>query len=234
MKKLNAFRGSLSPAQVAAGINAANANARRLAEDAAALLSAGRFPTAASLAILAIEEAGKVSILRGLALARSEAEASAAWKDYRSHTRKNVAWLLPQLAASGARKLDDLSPLFDTDAEHPHLLDQLKQLGFYTDCLGKAHWSLPSEVITQELSNSLVQTARLFARDHHCTEREIQLWVEHLGPVWKQDPGWMKQAIVNWYAAMQAAGLMPRGENAMAQFIHHGIQGELPPIAPGG
>ena len=226
MKKLNAFRGNLSPAQVAEGINAANANAKRLAENAATLLAAGRYASATSLSILAIEEAGKVSILRGLALARSDAEAGEAWKDYRSHTRKNVAWLLPQLAAAGARKLDDLRPLFDEHAEHPYLLDQLKQLGFYTDCLGKAHWSQPAEVVTQELATSLVQTAQLFARDGRCTAREIELWVEHLRPVWKQDPRWMKQAIVNWYGAMQEAGLLPQGENAMEQFIRTGVQAE--------
>lgn len=226
MKKLDAFRGRLSPVQVAKGINAANANAKRLAEDATTLLAAGRYPSAASLSILAIEEAGKVSILRELSLARSETEASAVWKDYRSHTRKNVAWLLPQLAAGGARKLDDFRLLFDKDSDHPHLLDQLKQLGFYTDCLGNENWSLPWEVIRQELATSLVQTAQLFTRDHHCTEREVQLWIEHLGSVWKQNPAWMKQGIINWYASMQAAGLMPEGENAMEQFIREGVQTE--------
>ena len=73
-KKLDAFRGLLEPAQVAEGINVANANAVRLAEDATTLLAAGSYSTAASIAILAIEEAGKVSILRSLALARSEGE----------------------------------------------------------------------------------------------------------------------------------------------------------------
>jgi AbiV family abortive infection protein len=138
-KKLDAYRGRLSAAQIAAGMNAAAKNARRLVEDAATLLAAGRFPTAASLATLAIEEAGKISILRMLALATSDAEAAEAWKDFRSHTRKNSAWLLPQLAATGARKLDDFRPLFDEASDHPFMLDQIKQLGFYTDCLGKAH-----------------------------------------------------------------------------------------------
>jgi AbiV family abortive infection protein len=45
-------------------MNAAIANAQRLAEDAQLLLDAERFPSAASLAILALEEAGKVIILR--------------------------------------------------------------------------------------------------------------------------------------------------------------------------
>lgn len=223
-KTLDAFRGALTPAQVAEGIRVASANAVRLANDAELLFRAGSFPTAASVAILAIEETCKVSILRSLALARSDVEASAKWKEYRSHTRKNGAWLLPQLAAQGAKKLEDLRPLFEEGAEHPYLLDQLKQLGFYTDCLGQAHWSLPADVISEELAESLVETARLFARSSagECTTREIELWVEHLGPV-RQDLGWTKQAVINWYAAMQEAGLKPKGDNAMEQFIRVGI-----------
>lgn len=223
-KKLHSYRGMLSPAQVAAGMNAAQQNARRLARDAATLLEGGSFATAASLAILSIEEAGKVSILRTLALAKSDKEAAETWNGYRSHTRKNVAWLLPQLAAEGARKLDDFRPLFDNDAEHPFILDQLKQVGFYTDCLGSAHWSIPSEVIDESLARMLFGISQLFARDSEHTEREVQLWIDHVGPVWKKDMGWMKQAVINWYTAMQAAGLAPEGTNGMEEFIRHGIQ----------
>jgi len=205
-------------------MNAAAKNARRLAEDAAMLLSARRYPTAASVAILSIEEAGKVSILRALALATSDADAAETWKDYRSHTRKNVAWLLPQLAAAGARKLDDLRPLFDETSDHSFVLDHMKQLGFYTDCLGRAHWAIPVDTIDEQLAKMLVRIAQLFARDHEYTEREVELWIEHVGPVWKRNPGWMKMALANWYAAMQEAGLAPEGPNEMENFIRHGIK----------
>jgi AbiV family abortive infection protein len=228
VKKLNAFRARLTPAQVAEGINAATSNAKRLAGDAATLLAANRFPSAASLAILSIEEAGKVSILREIALASTEQEASESWKNYRSHTRKNFAWILPDLAARGARRLDDLKPLVQPDAEHPYLLDQVKQLGFYTDCLGKAHWSKPIDVISKELAASLVTTANTFAHGGECTAREIELWIEHLKPVWSRDSGWMKQGIINWYAAMQREGLKPEGENVMQQFIHRRIAAGSP------
>ena len=223
-KKLDAYRGKLTPSQIAAGMNAAARNARRLSEDAESLIAAGRLPTAASVAALAIEEAGKVSILRELALAKNDAETMDAWKSYRSHTSKNVAWLLPQLAAAGARKLDDLKPLFDETSDHPFLLDHLKQLGFYTDCLGNAHWALPWEVIDESLARMLVQIAKALAGKDQHTEQEIALWVEHIGPVWKKDPAWMKQALVNWYSAMQAAGLAAEGANAMEQFIRDGVQ----------
>jgi AbiV family abortive infection protein len=223
-KKLDTYRGKLSPAQVAAGMNAAANNARRLCEDAATLFAAGRFSTAASIAILSIEEAGKLSILRTLAVARSDSEIADAWKDYRSHTRKNVAWLLPQLAAAGARKLDDLRPLFDEASDHPFVLDQIKQLGFYTDCLGKAHWAVPTETIEKDLAEMLVEVAQVLARDEKHTEEEVKLWVKHVGPVWKKDPAWMKQALVSWYAALQEAGLAAKGDNKMEQFVRHGLQ----------
>ncbi|MBN1085452.1 AbiV family abortive infection protein [Erwinia aphidicola] len=37
-----------------------------------------------------------------------------------------------------------------TTTEHPFALDQLKQISFYTDCLGKAHWSIPDNVIDRD------------------------------------------------------------------------------------
>jgi AbiV family abortive infection protein len=222
-KKLDAYRGKLSPADISKGMTAAARNSRRLANDAMTLLAAGSLPTAASLATLAIEEAGKLSILRALALAKSDAEIKEEWKAYRSHTSKNVAWLLPTLAAAGVRKLDDLRPLFDEKSDHPFLLDQLKQLGFYTDCLGNGHWTIPTEVIDESLARMLVDVADLLAKDTEVSEQEIQLWIEHVGPVWKKDSAWMKTALANWYVAMQAAGLAPEGENKMEQFIRQGI-----------
>ncbi|MGM0985309.1 MAG: AbiV family abortive infection protein, partial [Pseudomonadota bacterium] len=48
-----------------------------------------------SLATLSIEESGKVSILRAMSLARDEKELKEEWRRYRSHTNKNVQWILP-------------------------------------------------------------------------------------------------------------------------------------------
>ena len=193
MKKLDAYRGRLEPTQIAEGMNAALDNAKRLVGDADTLLQSAAFSSAASLAILAIEEAGKISILRALSVARSDADVSDAWKEYRSHTKKNAAWILPQLVAGGAKKLEDLRPIVDEMSDHPYVLDQLKQLGFYTDCLGKAHWSKPAEVIDEELARMLVEIGRIFSQGSNHSEKEIELWIQHVGPVWKKDMAWMKQ-----------------------------------------
>lgn len=222
-KKLSSYKGYLSFSQIAEGMTAASENAARLAQDAKLLFENGRLPTACSLAALSIEESGKVSILRAMSLARDDNDLKEEWKRYRSHTNKNVQWLFPQLVAEGARTLEDLRPLFDKDAEHPYLLDQVKQLGFYTDCLGnKGHWSIPEEVIDGELADQLVSTADLLSSASSTSEREIELWVEHVGPVWKKDLNWMKRAVANWYQAMRREGLKPEGENGMEEFLHAG------------
>jgi AbiV family abortive infection protein len=222
--KLGQYRGRLTATQVAEGINAAVENAARLAEDAGLLLEAGRFPSAASLSALAIEEAGKATVLRQLALARDDREAVDGWRDYRSHTRKNPMWVLPGLAADGARKLHDFKSIYDPTSDHPEVLDQLKQLGFYTDCLGNAHWARPAAVIDEALAKTLVRTARLLSSTKEkVTTKEIELWIEHLGPVRSRHPSWQERALENWYAALQAAGLRAPGENKMQQFIRSGL-----------
>ncbi|WP_262405460.1 AbiV family abortive infection protein [Pseudomonas fluorescens] len=223
-KKLDSYKGPLSISQTARGMNAALRNAVRLAKDARLLLDADRLASAVSLAILSIEETGKISILRGLVFAENEQDLKAEWRRYRSHTSKNLQWTLPELAASGARSLDDMRPLFDEGSDHPQLLDQLKQIGFYTDCLGSnAHWSIPEKVIDSALAKTLVNTAEILSSGSPVTEREIALWVEHLGPVWKQSDRQMKQALIDWYRAMQEEGLKEAGLNAMEQFVRGGL-----------
>jgi AbiV family abortive infection protein len=222
-KKLDSYKGKLSVDEITAGINAAIQNAKRLSDDALLLFEAGRFASAASLAILSIEESGKVSILRSLALAKTSEDIADEWRDYRSHTKKNVSWVLPQMVEQGARKLDDFKSLFEESSDHPYVLDQLKQIAFYTDCLGAAHWSMPQDLIDESLAKMLIQVARILARDNHASKTEIELWIKHIGPVWKRNPSWMKQALCKWYREMQDAGFAPAGENEMEKFIKSGL-----------
>ncbi len=217
--RLTKYRGDLSPAQIAHGINAARRNARRLADDAKLLLDSGRYPTAAAIAALSVEESGKSSVLRGLALSPNVDVRRNAWRDYRSHRSKNAAWILPELVAKGARDLDSLRLAADSSAEHTAILDQLKQIGFYTDCLGDAHWSEPAEVIDEDLARSLVGIANLLAREGTVTEREMELWVEHMRPVYGAPPVLMKAALLNWFAAMRENGLWEDGDIGVDAFV---------------
>src|SRR5579872_4353109 len=101
-KKLDQYTGTLHAAQVAAGMNAALRNAKRLADDATLLLESQRYCSATALAILSTEESGKLSVLRGLAAAGSAEQAKRSWREYRSHTKKNVMGAFLDLFFTGA------------------------------------------------------------------------------------------------------------------------------------
>jgi len=219
-KKLNQYTGKLDAAQVAEGINAASRNAKRLAEDAALLLEAGRYPSAASLAILSIEESGKRDILRWLALLSGKEEVAKQWRNYRSHTKKNVLWPFHMLVALGAKKLDHFHSLFRKDSTHPFTLDQIKQVGFYTDCVGRADWSVPDEQVGEDLAGILVHIAQQFITDREVTPKEMELWIKHLDrPVRLNDPVLFKQGLVEWQAEMQQLGLALEADNELEQFL---------------
>lgn len=206
-KGLNQWKNTLTPAQIAEGMNAAHRNALRLVEDAEILFASARYPSAASLAILSIEESGKTGILREIAMAKDGRELKQAWKSYRSHTSKNVCWVVSDFVAGGARKIEDFVGLFSEDADHPKVLDNLKQVALYTDCLGRANWSIPEEVIDEKCASSMIRIAKQGVSDKHCTPREIELWIYHFKPVCETDAEGMKMALRDWHKAMIAEGL---------------------------
>jgi AbiV family abortive infection protein len=216
---LQQFKNHLSYSQIADGMNAACENARRLVEDAQILFDAQSYPSAVSLAILAIEESGKTAILREMATAQDGKALKAAWKSYRSHTKKNVAWILPDLVINGARKLEEFDQIFNPQGDHPEILDNVKQIGFYTDCLGKAHWSVPVEVIDERAAKSILSVAQILSKKRVHTEREIELWVAHFGPVKEGALELQKEAVHGWFKAMEAEGLIEEGEIPFAEFL---------------
>jgi hypothetical protein len=116
-----------------------------------------------------------------------------------------------------------LKPIFDEESAHPYVLDHVKQIGFYTDCLGRIHWSIPEDVIDEKLARMLVEIAKLFVARKEVTQKEIELWIKHIGPVWMKNMDWMKHALENWYQEMQQNGPVPEGPNAMRQFIRQGF-----------
>ena len=215
--KLSQYRGDLDAAQIAYGMNAARRNARRLADDAKSLYDLKRFPTATALAILSIEESGKVTVVRGLATAPTPELRRQRWKDFRSHRSKNVAWIIPELYLKGARTLESLHLASDPSAEHTALLDQLKQVSLYIDCLGAANWSEPDDAIDEALSGSLVTIADLLAKGRTITELEIQLWITHMRATYGASLERQKISLENWYAAMKENGLWDEKDTTKGQ-----------------
>lgn len=207
-KKLNQWKNTLSLEKIVQGMNAAASNADRLLDDACALYELKRFPSSTSLAILSIEEAGKISILRGLALVKDGADVKDAWKSYRSHTKKNAAWTFLDAFENGSRKLTDFSKLYDDDSEHPHILDHIKQISFYTDCLGSAHWSIPDEIINEELARAIIESAKPLIPKRIFSLKEMQIWVKFMMPAYKGDLEKNKIALKDYFRAMVSEGIL--------------------------
>jgi AbiV family abortive infection protein len=213
-RHLKSYNGRLRADQIAEGINAARRNARRLAEDAQLVFEKGRYPTAAALAILSVEESGKESILREIAwITADDRELRECWKDFRSHTRKNAMWLLPKLVSEGKHLLEDFRELFEEGAEHTFMLDMVKQVSLYTDCLGRAHWSEPAYVIDGSLAGALVGIAKVFVKEREITTKEIELWIKRMSGVRGKPFAEQKKALLNWYAELREFGLTDEREN---------------------
>lgn len=219
MARLPQYRSKLMPVQIADGMTRALKNAERLAEDAELLLKARRTPSAVALAILSIEESGKVAILRQMVIASEEKEWADLWKAYRSHTKKNILWICGELIQRGAKTLDELRAVVDPDSEHPDILDHLKQLSIYTDCFKDAKWSSPTDVDLEAMAPYLVQMAQIFGRQKTVAADEIQLWQKHLLPV-KGAPMYMqKVAVAAWYQEMRLLGLSEASAEEVEAFL---------------
>lgn len=218
------YVGQLTPSQVAAAINAANANARRLAGDADLLLGSGRFPSAAALAILAIEETGKYTILQSLALARTEEERSGYWRDFYNHWSKNAEWVLPAFEAlMQPRTARDYTPVYDDVAPHRVLLDQLKQQSFYSDFDMKGDPLSPESIVDEEVAKGLVQIARdLTKRRRNVRPEEIELIIKHVGPVWKTTPNLIRKGFEAFFKEAAARGYLSADEASIKEFLGGG------------
>ncbi len=177
----------------------------RLATDARILLDARRYASAAALAVLSMEESGKIPALRSLSLARTPIELASAWGEYRRHRVKNAGWIASELAAKGAGHLTGFADAVSREREHMDVADLTKHLSLYTDCYNKGHWSEPPVAIDGNASTVLVHIAEASCAKHEVTEREIDLWVEYVGPTWRSNQ--MPEALLRWAQAMEKEGL---------------------------
>ena len=118
-------------------------NARSLAKESRLLKENGYHARALSLAILALEELGKIPLICNMILCRKDdAEAwRKAWKEFQSHRFKLGVWTV-----YGKRLLNMLGK--GHESEFPSgiepLADKFKQLGFYTSFF-KGEFILPEE-----------------------------------------------------------------------------------------
>lgn len=190
------------------------------------MYEAQRFASATALAILSIEEAGKSTILRQLALAESETECKQLWRAYRSHMHKNTAWILGQLVAQGKQRLEDFLPAFDPASDHPDILENLKQLCLYTDHYTTGKWSSPAEVDLGFISEYLLKVASVLSNNPETTEIEIELWIKHMLPVKHSTADVSKNALRAWYDDMRQLGLT----NILPEYIDSVLEHNRFPI----
>ena len=127
--------------------------AQTLFDDAKILFGARRWPRAAALAVLALEEVGKIQLLMDIEKAGDDRPAlKKAWKAYRSHPVKSSKLILPGDVQEESERLE-------TQLGYGRNLDQLKQLGFYSNLLEDGSWTVPELVITEEIARSVLEFA---------------------------------------------------------------------------
>lgn len=219
------YCGWLSSSDIAEGMNAAKRNAVRLAKDARLLFENERYATALAIAVLSIEEVGKSYILRGLAVASSQEDLRARWREYRSHKDKNALWQLMEMLQKGARRLQDFASMFAPRGENSEMLDSLKQLCLYTDSFNKGAWTDPNTLATRELSEAILKIAEIFSSmNHQVTTEEIDLWIQYLKPVW-DFPDERERALIEWDREMRRRGLIKQTTDMnMETFIKIGFE----------
>ena len=98
-------------------------------------------------------------------------------------------------------------------------MNNVKQIGLYSDCLGDAHWSEPEKVIDRRLAQMLMKIADLFATKEAVTPEEIELWIAYLGPAYGAPIETMKEALLSWYRAMNEAGLLNEDDTVVKEFV---------------
>lgn len=143
------YTGPLTAAQGNDGIKAAVRNGRELLEDAKLLLRHSRWARAAALSVLAMEEFGKVAIIRDIIAAKEPKTLKDAWGRYRNHIAKVDVYIAPVLRSAGMGEGDESS-----------FFDKFKQVAFYSDCgdLAKG-WVVPGSVVDEKIARDCVTVA---------------------------------------------------------------------------
>lgn len=159
-------------------------NAKELLEDATLLLNNERHPRAVALAILAIEEYGKIEKIKNLLI--SGQFVSKSWKEVRSHTSKNFMWQFPIIKALGINDEATIRKLTSPTSDSAKFLDQLKQICFYTEAVhldksSKCIWWQPSVITDKEVAEFYLDLANTIVLDDgiQWTEKSLNIFVNH-------------------------------------------------------
>lgn len=178
--RLRRYVGPLSLAEIERGMHVITQNARDLLDDAEILFREQRYPRAVALAILSVEEIGKLHVLRRL-ITTAEPQVKQVWRDFRTHSEKNRLGLFTAYAKPSP-KLRDFRPLFASASMDGDDIETLKQLAFYVDTYERGYWSAPGDVIGESLTGLLLRNARTVVGSGGTavtTLPELELWKKH-------------------------------------------------------
>ncbi len=123
--------GPLDTEAVTDGIHAARKAAVSLLSDAQLLFDNGRWARAIALAILAMEEIGKISALVAIG-SIGEDSLRAAWQNFRSHSAKNAILLMVFGLLQKPGSLPDLLEWVDARRDIRQDIDRMKQFCLYS------------------------------------------------------------------------------------------------------
>ena len=205
------YCGPLSAKQASAGMQIALQNAKRLIRDAELLLKKGRLPSAVGLAILAAEEAGKIRILYQLAVSEDTQQLKSAWGDYRNHKKKNPVITFYYYLFEGPSTINEIIGATLQDKTSAQAIEDVKQMSFYTDCLGSdATWTNPEYNIKEDLVPGLVNTVKAIIMSlHSVTEKEVELYIRCIKPMQSCSEEERSRAYDRYLDQLKELGVMP-------------------------
>ncbi len=217
--------GSLSVEKVAEGVNVAFRNAQELYDEAEILFQHGRFARAASLAVLSIEEVGKVFLLPLLLTTTNQKDLRLIWKGYRNHKHKNNHVHL-QMTKGAQQPITrhSIPPLASSDRWSDGMED-LKQIGFYTDCTYTKDWGIPSDAIKKAGAAQVMKIASNSLTKYHGLDSFgsfpfLQIWSKHARGIMDMNEDQKHAAFIAVFDEAEKASLIePGSREAMEAFL---------------
>jgi AbiV family abortive infection protein len=195
----------LTPTEMGRGIAAANRNARRLLGDAILLYENYRYPSAAALATLAMEESAKWWALLHVTVLQDAKAIANAWRDHRRHVTKldrAIAIVKDAFERSGGEVVATPS------TELARATQALKERCIYTDFIKDRRWTEPSGACDAALCRGHLGGALVMVTRYHITGRYLGSAFQGIaGRLHEPQEEAAKQAMIAWSQGSEASAL---------------------------
>ncbi len=166
------------------------------------MLKHDRFPSATSLAIIGVEELGKMAILLNLTLAKNEEIKKKLADAFTSHKKKTTACLSPYFSR--------ISQSFPINIANG--LNESKKVGFYID-YKDGQWLKPSEAFDKETAEKFINIIKLLLSMSDYPPEHFNLWKKHLCSSEMDCETNKRKGLENLFEEAHKLGLPPEGTN---------------------